>query len=217
MILLALWIIGTLLFLRACGHLLKAHLWSGIKMLITSLLCLILAGLLSGICWSLSLLNNLTYQTPIATLSIKAIPSAQTHVYRVIFQKPGHAPQAFILTGDDWMLGAHTLIFKPWVQALGLHNKYQLDFLSAHQNPTDAIPTVHQNQNYNLASHHTHGALFNPFNRLVFAAIPFLIQTQEGSAVYMPLQNNTHYQILMASSGLIAKPLTTPLEHSYVS
>ncbi len=151
--------------------------------------------------FSFALFHNLTYRDPIATVSIER-QAAPDH-YQLTVTLPNGSSKNYALLGDSWLFGAHIVVWEPWMQALGIHNTYQLDFLSSRFNDPDRNDTTLL-PDYRLNDMKQHAIVSWVYQHTL---LPYLIaETVQGSAVYMPLKDKTQYQIFLTPSGLLAKP-----------
>jgi hypothetical protein len=150
--------------------------------------------------YSFAMFHNLTYREPVAMISVRAqLP----HHYAVTVTLPDGSSQQYALLGDQWLLGANVMVLKPWLQAIGMKNQYQLDFLSSRFNdPETNSTTLLPSYRLSEVAHHAIAAWFYRM-----AMLPYLIETIEGSAVYMPLKDKAQYQVVLTPSGLLARPL----------
>jgi hypothetical protein len=123
--------IGFIIFIAGVGHLLhgragKASLGLG------SGGVLAIAGLAVGLVGlNLQSYARLTYEAPVAEVSVKAINPAQK-IYTVTLRRldgTGRV-QSCSLQGDGWEIAGRYQVWKPWANEIGLNATYTLDQLS---------------------------------------------------------------------------------------
>ena len=179
---------------RLVGCMRRRHYFSALRHGVRGVVMLALVTILLLLLSGLTLLHNLTTSEPIARLQVHA---AQAHHYAVTLEPAAGVAQQYDLQGDEWVLGAKVIVFRPWLQAFGVRNRYQFDFLTSRYDGmhADGPVPVSYTLEYGLPM------AFWVYQHVLLA---YCIQTTEGSAVYMPLQANTQYIILLGSSGLMA-------------
>ena len=197
-------LLGITLFLLLCTvlvwffcvrHLCQKRLFAAIKMGIGGVLLTAITVLLLTIVYGVYALKALEYRQPVATLTVKQLSA---HQFRVTVASPNtKQTKRYQLDGDQWLLGAQVVVWQPWLQRLGVRNQYQLAFLTSrytngHPGKTD----------YSLGPINQQAGVHWVYHAILRHVA---IETIEGSAVYMPLQGQARYRVLLTPSGLMAK------------
>lgn len=147
--------------------------------------------------WDLTSYYRLSQQETVATVTIRQAGPQQWSLSLASEALPG-GRQAFLLEGDQWQLDARVLRFSGPLQWLGLKPAYKLERLSgrymALEEARNRRPTVH-----GLA-----GGGWVDFWALDQKLELPLVESQFGSATYMPLRNNAIYNVLLGQNGINA-------------
>jgi hypothetical protein len=150
---------------------------------------------------------RLTYEAPVADVSVKATDPAQNLYQVTVTRLDGpNQIQTCTLQGDEWEMSARVQKWMPWANVLGLDTTYTLDQIDnkyfnaarASGKPITACdlkgppPTVNQyvpqSWVFWIIDHsYTEDRLF-------------------GSASYMPLADGATYHVIMTQAGLNAEP-----------
>ncbi|NBB63050.1 hypothetical protein GVN18_27670 [Pseudomonas sp. ODNR1LW] len=160
--------------------------------------------------------ERLTYERPVATLSLRQLGPQYYEVNLAQPTKGGEAEEAgalYPVHGDDWRIEAQVLKWKPWANVMGLDSQYRLDRLSGRYRSVEQ--ELHgQRSAYDLAaaaSNARNGAV--PFKVEAWDAIrryrPYVdaADTLYGSAAYMPMADGARYEVWITQSGLVARPI----------
>ena len=169
--------------------------WAALKLCLGGLFLTGITSLLFTIIYGVYALQALSYRQPVATIVVHQI--APQH-FNVVLTVP-HSKQrmSYLLNGDQWLLGAQVMVWKSWLQRLGIRNHYQLAFLTSRYE--NGQPGQHDYVLGPLNHHAWLQWLYHDVLRHI------AIETIEGSAVYMPLKDRARYRVLLAPSGLMAK------------
>lgn len=203
----ALAVFGILLFVGGVGHVFRGRAGRGsARAIIGAPVALVgVAGSFLGL--NFQTYSRLTYEAPVAEVSVAAVNPAQS-IYNVTVKHldgPGETITCR-LQGDEWALSARVQKWKPWANILGLDTTYTLDQI---QNKyRDAL---HGNGKTITACDLT--APPPPVNEYVPRSWLFWVvkhsYTEDrnfGSAAYMPLRDGARYKVIMTQSGLNAEP-----------
>lgn len=157
--------------------------------------------------------NQLTTETPVAEIRVTQL---QPQSYQVAIQRTDYDQDAtltperqYLVHGDEWQLDARILKWQGLLSALGLDNVYRFERLSGRyqsvQDEQDKPRSVHdlgENQRgldlWQLAADYSLG----------------WIDTEYGSATYLPMREGALYTVMMTSTGLIARPANTIAEQA---
>lgn len=161
--------------------------------------CLAISGLFVSIGLNLYTYQRLTFEQPIATLTVRKIG----HQRFLVRLKPAHQPaRRFTLAGDQWQLDARVLKWTGIGTLLGLDARYRLQRLSgryAHIRNN----TRRQRTAYDLAK--------DPGIDLAWLASGYagwlpLVDAVYGSATYLPMADHARYTVTLSRTGLLARP-----------
>jgi hypothetical protein len=150
-----------------------------------------------GISVNLWTYRSLTWEEPVATVSVQGIGP---HEYLVGLREPDAPAREFRLAGDEWQLDARVIKWEPVLALVGQTPLYRLERLSGRYRDIDqermAERTVHD-----LAER-------RGVDLWTLAQNDWLpwIDAYYGSAVFVPLADGAEYQVSLASSGLVVRP-----------
>ena len=200
-------VFGVLVFLRGFGHVFSGEAGRGVpRVIIGAPLAIVgLAFSLLGV--NIQSFERLTYEAPVADISVKATDPAQSLYQVTITRLDGpQLTQTCTLQGDEWEMSARVQKWMPWANVLGLDTTYTLDqignkYFSAARasgkpitacdlkGPPPAVNQyVPQSWVFWIVSHsYTEDRLF-------------------GSAAYMPLADGATYRVIMTQAGMNAEP-----------
>ncbi|HEX5515631.1 MAG TPA: hypothetical protein VFY81_14630 [Gammaproteobacteria bacterium] len=160
---------------------------------------LALAALAASIGLNFYTYQRLTYEQEVATLRFRQIAPQR---YLVDLTTADRPTQRHELRGDAWQLDARVLKWRGTANLLGLDARYRLERLSGRYQNIDqerqAARTVHglaDNKGIDLF------ALVRDYPRWT----PWL-DTDFGSAAYLPMADGAEYRVSLTQSGLIARP-----------
>lgn len=144
--------------------------------------------------------QRLTYEQPVADVSIKRI--GRQH-YELTLTSASAEAMRYDIFGDDWQLDARVLKWHPYANLLGLDLHYRLDRISGRyqqideeRNRTRSVYSLHDGDTVELWE------LANRYPRW----FPF-VDALYGSATYVPLNDQAQYQVFASQSGLVARPV----------
>ncbi|MDE2163076.1 MAG: hypothetical protein KGJ53_07930 [Alphaproteobacteria bacterium] len=200
--------VGFLLFLAGIGHLARgraARAGFGLAGGGTATV----AGLVAGfIGLNMQSYARLTYEAPVAEISIRADNPAQK-LYTVSVRRldGSNRSETCTLQGDEWLLSGRVQKWKPWANELGLNATYTLNQISnmyysaeeANGKPitacdiTGPAPKVNQ---------------YLPEAWVNWLIHNMLVQDRRfGSANFMPLADGAVYRVVITQFGFNAEPI----------
>lgn len=144
-------------------------------------------------------------QRQVATIEFEQVGDSGNTYMVTITEAPAEdgepgAVHTFEATGDDWMISARVLRWKPWATVLGLDAQYRLDrFDSRYRDiPTaqTTVPTV-----YDLRPQRRTGIDFLPIAQGVSRYAPMVDIPEHGQAVYWPMADGARYRIDITAQG----------------
>ncbi|MDE1987266.1 MAG: hypothetical protein KGL29_10475 [Alphaproteobacteria bacterium] len=200
--------VGFLLFLAGIGHLARgraARAGFGLAGGGTATV----AGLVAGfIGLNMQSYARLTYEAPVAEISIRADNPAQKLYTVSVRRLDGNNPnETCTLQGDEWLLSGRVQKWQPWANELGLNATYTLNQISnmyysaeeANGKPitacdiTGPAPKVNQ---------------YLPEAWVNWLIHHMLVQDRRfGSANYMPLADGAVYRVVITQFGFNAEPI----------
>ena len=159
--------------------------------------------------------SRLTYERPVASLSIRRLAS---QYFEVTVTQPaeGDTPvrtAVYPVNGDEWRLEAQVLKWKPWANVVGLDSQYRLDRLSGRYQNIEQERTGARSVHALSSDDAGSGPLASaPWTLSVWDAARKYrryvdaVDTLYGSAAYMPMADGAAYEVWITQSGLIARP-----------
>jgi hypothetical protein len=199
--------LGTAVFLRGIGHFFSGEAARGGARLIVGAPIALVGFALSLLGLNTQTYSRLSYESPVADVSVKAVDPAQ-NLYDVTVKRldDGAAVQTCRIQGDEWEMSGRVQKWKPWANVLGLDTTYTLDQMSnkysdaarGNGKPITACdltgppPAVDQ---------------WVPQSWLFWIADQSYVEDRRfGSASYMPLADGAVYRVVMTQAGLNAQP-----------
>lgn len=141
--------------------------------------------------------RNLMEEVPIATVSVfKKAPQ----FFDLTIATADGVEQRFEVYGDQWQLDARLLTWVGPIAALGNKPLYRLDRLSGR------YISLEQARNARQSIYQLDKSLYVDVWQ-IFESIPFWIDANYGSAVYMPMENGAVYAVHLTSKGMNVRPI----------
>jgi hypothetical protein len=200
-------VLGIIVFLFSAGHLFRGRFARGGTGLVTGG-GVAIVGLTAGLIGlNLQGYQRLTYEVPLAEVSVKAVNPAQK-IYSVTVKRlDGTARiQNCTLQGDAWEIGGRFQKWKPWANEIGLNATYTLDQLSNRYNsaaeangkPITACDLLGPAPKVNQ---------YLPDTWVNWLLSHMMVkQRQFGSASYMPMVDGAKYLVIATQFGFNAEP-----------
>lgn len=199
--------VGFLVFLGGAGHLVKARFARGAFGLggggaVT------IAGLAAGLIGlNIQAYSRLTYEVPLAEISVHAVNPAQKIYSVTVTRLDGtNRTQNCTLQGDAWELGGRFQKWKPWANELGLNATYTLDqlsnrYYSAMEANGKTITACDINGPAPKVNH------LLPDSWVHWLMGHMLVEDRFfGSASYMPMVDGAEYKVIATQFGFNAEP-----------
>ena len=199
--------LGFLIFISGAGHLFRGAFGGGSVRLGAGGAATI-AGLAAGLIGlNLQSYSRLTYEAPVAEVSVRAVnPADKTYNVAVRRLDGSNAVTSCTLQGDAWELSGRFQKWKPWATEIGLNATYTLDEISnkynsareANGRPITACdikgPAPKVNQ-------------LLPESWVKWLMSHMLVQDRLfGSANYMPMVDGAQYRVVTTQFGFNAEP-----------
>ena len=158
------------------------------------------SALLATVAVSIHGYRALTQEEIAATVRIVPIGSQR---FSASMTYPDGREEIFGLRGDAIYVDAHILKWQPWVNLLGLHTLYELDRVAGRYNgltdERDRPRTV-----FSLSQPKPFD-LFDIVRR--FGRLSTLVDAEYGSATFVGARRLAAYEVLVSTSGLLARPV----------
>lgn len=186
----------------------KAYLYAA-SSLALSLPLMAFVALMANLIIDDSTIKRLTKEHTIASIEFTNI--GEQH-FRASFTEPHHAPVEYDIYGDQWQVDARILKWTGLAAKTGLKPMYQFERLSGrYQNVQQEINNKRSVYSLSEASTNTQGhSQKTPASVWAYLLeyqdyIPWL-DSQYGSATYMPMQHGAVFTIKLSQHGLLARP-----------
>ncbi|HEU4400649.1 MAG TPA: hypothetical protein VFT43_00960 [Candidatus Polarisedimenticolia bacterium] len=163
------------------------------------LLFVTLAALLVTIGVSIRGYRALTHEEIAAT--VRTYPMG-TQRFRASVTYPDGREELFEISGDSIYVDAHILKWRPWVNLIGLHTAYALDRVAGRYDGL-ADERGRPRTVFSLAPPKPID-LFDVARR--FRRLSALVDAEYGSATFVAARGPAAYEILVSTSGLLARP-----------
>ena len=193
-------LLGLVFFLLARGAA-RRRRWQ--RMLVgglVGLLFMTFSALIVSLCVSIRGYRALTYEEVAAT--IRTIPTGAQR-FRASVTYPDGRAEIFDLSGDSIYVDAHILKWRPWVNLLGVHTLYELDRVAGRYDRL-ADERARPRTVYSLGRLKPFD-LFDAARR--FRRLSALVDAEYGSATFVGARGFAAYDILVSTSGLVARPV----------
>jgi len=152
-----------------------------------------------------STIKRLTKEHTIATIAFRNIGD---HHFRASFTQPHQASVEYDIYGDQWQIDARIMKWTGLAAKAGLKPIYQFERLSGRYQ--DVQMEIHKKRSVYALSHNNQKGLNKPNSIWTYLIeyqqyIPWL-DSQYGSATYMPMTHGAVFTINLSQSGLLARP-----------
>ena len=111
--------------------------------------------------------------------------------------------QVFSLKGDELMVDAYVLKWKPWANVLGLHTAFRLDRIRGRYKD---LQDEKNNQATVFAINAKSGAGLAEW-RQEYSALSVLLDVEHGSASFVNANEPAEYQLAITTNGLLIRPV----------
>ena len=185
-------------FSSLCLKLKSKQLIKSFRKLIGLLIFSITTGFFSLIVIGTQGYKALTHEILAATITITPM-SEQKFIARVVY--PDGYSESYSLRGDEVMLEANILKWKPWSNILGLKTAYRLDRIRGR------FKSIEQEQLYSPTVYQIFPADESDIAewRTDFQHLSFLVDVEHGSASYVDATQSRVYQLFVTTDGLLLR------------
>jgi hypothetical protein len=192
-------LLGALLVLAGVAALLRARPLRFMLRTLVGLLLLALGALAGAIAFGTQGYRALAREEVAARLSVRPTGAQR---FNAIVRFADGREATFDLAGDEVLIDAHILKWKPVANLLGLHTAYELDRLSGRyrsiEQERSAERTVHS-----LAPDRPID-LFKLRQRYPFLGT--LVDAEYGSATFVPVKGPAELEVRVSTTGLLMRP-----------
>lgn len=156
-------------------------------------------GLSLGLATAFTAVDRLATETELGTV---ALTGSGPGVYMATLELGSDGPRHYRLAGDHWQIDLRFLRWRLPARLLGADSVYQLDRLSGRY--AEASEMAHAEITaYSLTD--TPGRLMWRVATEAGRWLPW-VDTEYGTAVFMPMADGARYRIAVTDSGLVARP-----------
>jgi hypothetical protein len=143
--------------------------------------------------------QGLTHEEKIGTVVIQPVAKQTFNAFLTL--NNGQSVK-FELKGDEVMVEANVLKWKPWSNVIGLKTGYRLDrirgrylTLADEQNKPRSIYSINEDNKSDIAKW-----------REQYQHLSFLLDVEHGSASYVSAKENQEYEVVVTTNGLLLRP-----------
>ncbi len=172
---------------------------------VTGMACVALALLLGLLAVNLFSYQNLTSETPVATLSFDR---AQEQEYQVNLVLPDGDQRRFRVTGDLWQVDAKIIKWYGLFAAIGFEPGYKLDRLQGRYIALED-ERARERTVYALSEPDIGFDLWESIQTSHW--LPW-VDAVYGSATYLPMADGAIFSVSLSHSGLVARPMNERAE-----
>lgn len=164
----------------------------------TGALCLSVAALATTLGVSTQGYRALTHEEVAATVT--TVPTGPRS-FQAFVEFPDGRTATFHVAGDQLLVDAHILKWRPLANVLGLHTQYELDRLGGRyveiEDERALERTVHSLKTEKPAD------LFHLARR--YALLSLLVDTEYGSATYVDVRRPGRFEVRVSTTGLLMR------------
>lgn len=193
-------VLGLLLLGRAIARLRRRRRFAAARSGLSASLCLALAALGFALALNLYTYQRLSYEQPVAALRFAEI---EPQHYRAVLETPGGDTRTVELRGDQWQLDARVLKWHAVANLLGFDALFRLERLSGRYADIAAEKNRPRSV-YAIGSVEPGLDAWALARRLPRWAA--FVDSEYGSATYLPMADDAAYAVTLTQSGLAARP-----------
>lgn len=158
-----------------------------------------ITGLISLILFGTQGYQRLTKEEPVAELKVERIDEQH---FQAQMTFPDGSFQIFSLKGDELLVDAYILKWKPWANLFGLHSAYRLERMSGRYKSIED----EQNQPRSVFAINSPGDTGIAQWRSDYSSLSFLLDVEHGSASFVDAKE-AEYQLMVTTDGLLIRSL----------
>jgi hypothetical protein len=204
-------LVGILVFFAGLGHIFRGRPGRGSAGLGAGGLVAI-GGLALGLVGlNLQTYARLTYETPVALVSVKAVrPLEKTYAVTVKRLDGVNLTTTCMIQGDEWDISGRVQKWQPWANVLGLNMTYTVEQI------TNRYRFAAEGNGKLITACDLRGPAPKIDQYLPQGVIDWLVnhtmarQRQFGSANFMPLADGAEYRVIITQGGFNTEPVNAP-------
>ncbi len=197
-------VIAAGLLFSGYRQLAKKSYFYGAASLVFSLPIIAIVALTTSLIIDGSTIKRLTKEHTIATIEFQNVGPLH---FRASFTEAHQPPVEYDLYGDQWQVDARILKWGGFAAEVGLKPMYQFERISGRYQDVQ-LEMKSKRSIYALENHRTNdnkaGSIWG-YLLTYQEYIPWL-DSQYGSATYMPMQHGAVFTIKLSQNGLLARP-----------
>lgn len=144
-------------------------------------------------------------QRQVATIAFQKVQNTPNTYDVTLTEAPAEdgtpgAVHHFQATGDDWMISARVIRWKPWATVLGLDAQYRLDRFDSRYRDIAVAQTTPPSVEDLRPARRT-GVDFLPVAATVSKYVPVVDVPEHGQAVYWPMADGATYRVDITAQG----------------
>lgn len=193
---LALGVLAVIFLLSSIMSLRRRHFGQLATHLAMSLCFVLLGGIFGLGALSVQGYQALTLEQLAATVTVEPMENNQ---FKAEFVFPNGTSKTYTLSGNQLLIDAHILKWKPVANILGFHTSYELSRVSGRY-----IDLADEQSKPRTIFALSEAKLLDIFElRKQFAHLNFLLDAEYGSASFVPAQAKQQYVLMVSTSGLL--------------
>jgi hypothetical protein len=193
-------LLGLLFFFVAISRWRQRRVMGGMMHGATALIFLLLAAGALLVAANVHTYQRLTFEQPAGELQFSQVAEGQ---YNAVLSFPDGKRAFFLLRGDEWQVDARILKWTAFANLVGFDAAYRLERISGrYSHVEDERSKPRTVYDLNLPDRIDPWDLVHRYRKW----LPW-VDALYGSATFLPMADGALYEIKMAQSGLIARPL----------
>ena len=191
-------LLGLLLVLGSVVALLRLRPFRFLLRLLAGVVALLIGALAALVAMGTAGYRALTEETIAATVRVEPMAPQR---FRAVVRLPDGRETSHDLAGDEFYIDAHILKWKPVANLVGLHTAYELDRIAGRYHSVKdeqgsprtviALGTAKPVDLFNL--------------RRRYVVLAPLVDTQYGSASFVPVTRPTELEVRVSTTGLLIR------------
>ena len=193
-------LLGLLFFIASIRRLRRRRILGGMAHGSAGLILFLLAIAAVLIGGNLRTYQRLSYEQPAGELQLARTGERE---YNAVLSYPNGERANFALRGDEWQVDARVLKWRAFANLIGFDAAYRLERISGRYSKIED----ERNQPRTVYDLNTVGRV-DPWELVhrYHSWVPWM-DALYGSATYLPMSDGALYEIKVAQSGLVARPL----------
>jgi hypothetical protein len=199
-------VLGVLFMVGGIAGFARREHGAGARRLFGGTLAAAVGLALSLVGLNIQMFSRLTYERPVAEISVKATDPANGLYTVTVHRLDGTiADQSCPVQGDEWLISGRVQKWQAWANVIGLDATYTLDqvsnkYFTAERGNGKPITSCDLTGKPEANSYVPDG-----FRRWLLAQF-YTVDRRFGDANYMPLADGAIYRVVITQSGFNAEP-----------